>query len=43
MILGNRVPFHEKYNLFKENDSSVLTLNTVGGYLWNTNICKPFM
>lgn len=34
--------FHEKYNLLKENDSSVLTLNTVGGFSWNINICKLF-
>lgn len=33
IILGKIMSFHEKYNLLKENDSSVLTLNTVGGFL----------
>lgn len=41
MILGNIMPFYEKYNLLQENDSSVVT--TVGGFLWHINICKPLM
>ena len=43
MTLGNITTFREKYNLLKESDSSVLILNTVGGFQCNINICKLFV
>lgn len=43
MILGKIMPFHEKYSCLEGNVISVFTPNTVGGFLWNINICKFFM